>query len=711
MEIGPARIASHSLTEIDSMTHEAAHSPHQGRTPARPKIASHTESRTASSPAHRPVASPAHRPVAGPVGTQKSKVKLRPVPWPKILKQAKARFGITDLRLGQREVLEAVFRGRSVLGLMPTGAGKSLTYQLPALFLPRPVVVVSPLIALMQDQQEHAADAEIAVEKIDSTLTTREAHEAERHIDQGNAQLIYVTPERLEKPEFLTMLQDAGGISLLVVDEAHCIAQWGHDFRPAYLNIGYARKALGMPPVLALTATATDTVVAEILESLLATDATIVNAGIERDNLSFSVHPTVNNESKLACIAELLEHEDGCGIIYTASTRSADELCTWLTGHGISAGHYHGKMKARDRERIQKSFMQGEHKVMIATKAFGLGVDKPDIRFVCHYEFPDSLETYYQEAGRAGRDGLPSRAILLYRLEDKRIQSFFLGGRYPSVSELNGVFEAMSPPSSPADDTAGTIAVEVAGASRRRRSPASKSPQMTVAAIAEKSGIGDRKTEVILHLLRDAGMVRRGSRGFVLSANEPLTGTALEDLLGTYTGRAHADQDRLSGMMHYAESTGCRVQIIRAYFNEPAGKPCDRCDNCRSGAARQTSAVPQGSRDAIAVGALAHSSTPSNSPYRTLDLAARAKETHRAGQAHDGGAVTHRETMNGTIMTTAPETMPTPCGDRPCPEKGDTVRHKSFGKGTVKESHNDMALVHFAAAGDRKVKLSFLTRS
>ena len=436
VEIGSALIASHSLTEIDSMTHEAAQSPTHGRTHARPQIASRTEPRTAPSPADRPVASPSGKP--------KLETKLRPVPWPKILKQAKDRFGITDLRLGQREVLEAVFAGRSVLGLMPTGAGKSLTYQIPALFLPLPVVVVSPLIALMQDQQEHAADAEIAVEKIDSTLTTREAHEAERHIDHGDAQLIYVTPERLEKPEFLTMLQEAGGISLLVVDEAHCIAQWGHDFRPAYLNIGYARKALGMPPVLALTATATEDVVNEILESLHATDATVVNAGIERDNLSFSVHPTVNNDSKLACIAELLEHEEGCGIIYTASTRSADELCTWLTEHGISAGHYHGKMKARDREGIQQSFMRGDHKIMIATKAFGLGVDKPDIRFVCHYEFPDSLETYYQEAGRAGRDGLPSRAILLYRLEDKRIQSFFLGGRYPKVSELNTVFEAMS---------------------------------------------------------------------------------------------------------------------------------------------------------------------------------------------------------------------------------------------------------------------------
>ncbi len=683
------------------MRQEAAQSPDQRRIAVGTRSAPHTEPRSASSPAEHHT---------GLNRQRTPKPKVRSVPWPKIFKQAKARFGITDLRPGQREVLDAVFSGRSVLGLMPTGAGKSLTYQLPALFLPRPVVVVSPLIALMQDQQEHAADAEIEVEKIDSTLTTREAHQAERHIDHGDAQLIYVTPERLEKPEFLTMLQEAGGISLLVVDEAHCIAQWGHDFRPAYLNIGYARKVLGMPPVLALTATATEDVVAEILESLHATDATIVNAGIERDNLSFSVHPTVNNDSKLACIAELLEHEEGCGIIYTASTRSADELCTWLTEHGISAGHYHGKMKAHDREHIQKSFMQGEHKIMIATKAFGLGIDKPDIRFVCHYEFPDSLETYYQEAGRAGRDGLPSRAILLYRLEDKRIQSFFLGGRYPKVSELNVVFEAMSPPPPASEDQTGTIAVEVSGSPRHDKPAIAKPPQMSVAAIAEKSGVGERKIEVILHLLREAGMVRKTRLGFVLSAREPLRGAALEALLQTYTDRAHDDKDRLSGMMHYAECTNCRMQIIRRYFNEPEAEPCGRCDNCHSGAAQQTPLGQSVSQQTHSTGGQTAAIAESHASTQTLDLAAHASKTRRADQAHDGAAVTRKETMHGPILTTAPETMPAPCGDQPCPEKGDTVHHKSFGRGTVKESHSDMALVHFAAAGDRKVKLSFLTR-
>src|SRR6185369_3200097 len=351
-------------------------------------------------------------------------------------------FGFEDFREGQREVIGSILEGKDAVVVMPTGSGKSLCYQLPAMILDGVTLVVSPLIALMKDQVDALRARGLPATFINSSISDSEQHARIEALRRGEHKLVYIAPERFRSSRFNAALQQIP-ISLFAVDEAHCISTWGHDFRPDYLRLRSVIKSLGQVQTLALTATATPYVRSEIIQQLGLNRPQTFVSGFDRPNLSIEVIHTEKEREKMARIKALARQIPGSGIIYASTRKAVEQVGNKLKALDLGVSIYHAGMSDSVRVRAQDDFMSGRTQMIVATNAFGMGIDKPDIRFVVHYQMPGSIEAYYQEIGRAGRDGLPSTCVLMFNYADKNTHDFFIEGSYPDISVIKRVYDAL----------------------------------------------------------------------------------------------------------------------------------------------------------------------------------------------------------------------------------------------------------------------------
>ena len=477
-------------------------------------------------------------------------------------------FGFEDFREGQRDVIGSILEGKDAVVVMPTGSGKSLCYQLPAMILDGVTLVVSPLIALMKDQVDALLARGLPATFINSSIPESEQRARIESLRRGEHKLVYIAPERFRSSRFNSALQSIP-ISLFAVDEAHCISTWGHDFRPDYLRLRNVIKSLGKVQTLALTATATPYVRSDIIQQLGLNQPQTFVSGFDRPNLTIEVVHTQREREKIAHIKRLAQSHKGSGIIYASTRKAVEQVGTKLKTAGLRVSTYHAGMSDSGRIKEQDNFMSGRTQMIVATNAFGMGIDKPDIRFVVHYQMPGSIEAYYQEIGRAGRDGLPSTCVLLFNYADKNTHDFFIEGSYPDISIVKQVYDALA--------ATELKRIELSTNEIARRTGESNEMAIQSALyILERAG----------HIQRTAAAANRAGRGMqqgrsiLMLDNAPVLQLRVDPK--DVSRRGELERRKLREMIDFCYTDYCyRAHILRYFGDRQQKRECGTCGNCK----------------------------------------------------------------------------------------------------------------------------------
>ncbi len=469
-------------------------------------------------------------------------------------------FGYNSFRGLQEEIINRIiYDKKHCLVLMPTGGGKSLCYQVPAMYFEGGTIVISPLIALMQDQVDALRKKKIPAHFINSTVSKQERNSRLNDFVEGKIKLLYVTPERFRKQEFVDKIKSAN-ISLLAIDEAHCISEWGHDFRPDYSRIGEFRKIMNNPLTIALTATATHEVQQDIIEKLNIEkdEIKIFHQGIERPNLRLEAIDVFDEKEKYAAIVSVLNNYSGSGIIYFALIQTLENISQKLKDNGYNHGVYHGKLSDKQRKQMQRDFLSDNQDLILATNAFGMGIDKPDIRFVIHAEVPSSIEAYYQEIGRAGRDGNNSLCMLLYNQDDLYTQMEFIKWSNPSTDFYSALYDLLK------RDLHAVNSVE--GIEHLREQMNFKNRK-------------DFRIETAIGMLDRYGVIEGSLENHNINIIDELPEELLnEDRLKE---KLLSDNKKLLSVVNYFRGEKCRRVFISEYFGFNDEPICNNCDNCK----------------------------------------------------------------------------------------------------------------------------------